>query len=369
MIEAKVSGAADERSPAIVTGTYWWNKPTLRALLSTARRPPVFIWQFDRALAAAVETKAPIYAWSSRLTGEQEAAAQAAGVPLFRIEDGFLRSIGLGAGFVTAASLAIDGRGIYYDASRPSDLEHLLQTLDLEAAEIADGGRIRHRIVEARLTKYNLSVGRGELPSVGDRPIVLVPGQVSDDASILKGVSATIDPWSKDDINTQLLVAARRRHPDSYIVFKPHPDVVSGLRNGHVPADILHANADLVIANGDIIELIDRADIIETISSLAGFEALIRGKSVATHGLPFYAGWGLTEDLTACERRTRIRSLEELTAIAFNHYTRHVNPYTRQECPVHELIDALKRQRNDRWHGLRNRALKQVAWLAERIKQ
>ena len=73
---------------------------------------------------------------------------------------------------------------------------------------------------------------------------------------------------------------------------------------------------------------------------MAGFEALLRGKSVTTHGLPFYAGWGLSTDLTRCPRRNRVRTIDELTEIAFTRYTRHMDPYTGRACSVHELIDA-----------------------------
>lgn len=353
--------------PAIVTGTYWWNRPTLRALLGPSDQSVQFIWEFGQALARAKEMGANLFAWSSRLTTEQEAASVATGVSLYRIEDGFLRSIGLGAGFVTAASLAIDGRGIYYDASRPSDLEHLLETTTLSATEIEDGACIRRRILDARLTKYNLRDTGPTMTLPTDREIVLVPGQVSDDASILKTLSGTIDPALDEDINVQLLRQARERNPDAFVIYKPHPDVSSGLRTGEIGSVTTDALANLVVPDGDIIALIEGCDRVETISSLAGFEALLRDKPVTTHGLPFYAGWGLCDDLNASPRRTRRRTIDELTAIAFTRYTRHMNPYSGRECTVYELIDALVRQRTDRRHHWRNAALKRAAWLCERF--
>jgi capsule polysaccharide export protein KpsC/LpsZ len=353
---------------AIVTGSYWWNRPTLRALLASTEGPPLFIWDFEKALARAASLDADLIAWSSRLTPEYAQACADAAIPLYRIEDGFLRSIGLGAGFVTAASLAIDGRGIYYDANQPSDLEHMLETLELTDAEIEEGAIIRKRIVEARLTKYNLRDTSETLPLPSNREIVLLPGQVADDASILKTLSGTIDPGKDENINIQLLRQARSRAPDAFIIYKPHPDVTSGLRIGEVPRDVSDELSDLVTTNADIISLIEHCDRIETISSLAGFEALLRGKPVTTHGLPFYAGWGVSDDLNASPRRTRKRTIDELTAIAFTRYTRHMNPYTGRECSVHELIDALIRQRTDRRHHWRNAILKQAAWICERLK-
>lgn len=355
--------------PVIVTGTYWWNKPTLRALFTTAQRPPRFIWSFDAALTAAKADQAALVAWASRLTHHQEQAAADASIELYRIEDGFLRSIGLGAGFVTAASLAIDRRGIYYDASRPSDLEHMLQTVELLAPECERGTHIRQKILNARLTKYNLTDKSHIPPFPAGRKIVLVPGQVSDDASILQTKSTTIDATAPENVNAQLLAVARERNPEAFIVYKPHPDVTSGLRAGHISAEIAARHADCVLPKVDIIGLLERADCVETISSLVGFEALLRGKPVTTHGLPFYAGWGLTEDLTSCSRRTRKRSIDELTAIAFTRYTRHMDPYSGRECTVEELISALIRQRSDTRHHIRNAALKKFAWFCERLQR
>ncbi len=55
-------------------------------------------------------------------------------------------------------------------------------------------------------------------------------------------------------------------------------------------------------------------------TSLTGFEALLRGKAVFTYGLPFYAGWGLTQDRHAHPRRHRRLSIDELVAAALIGY-------------------------------------------------
>ncbi len=353
---------------AFVAGTYWWNRPTVRALFPSPDGPPEFCWHLEDALARAEAADGVVVAWSSRLEAHHETQCAAAGVPLYRIEDGFVRSVGLGAGFVTAASLAVDGRGIYYDATRPSDLEHLMETAELDDAQTNEGAGIRAEILAARLTKYNLAGTGQPMDMPNDRPVVLVVGQVADDASILKTLSPDIDPAAEQNVNEQLLAQTRARHPDAFIIYKPHPDVVSNLRAGHVPDTVAVRFADAVVADANIIEVIERADRLVTISSLAGFEALLRGKQVTCYGMPFYAGWGLTEDLTTCPRRTRRRNLDEMVYIAFNQYTRHMHPYTRAECTIHELIEALRRQRSDRVHHVRNAVLKRAAWICERLK-
>ena len=366
---------SEQERPAIVAATYWWNRATLCALLTGSAGPPVFVWRIDDAITRASRLGADIYVRASRLENRHVEKARDVGLTLWRIEDGFLRSIGLGAGFVTAASLAIDQRGIHYDALPPSDLENALEHADLSADEIATGAVIRQRILEARLSKYKLAAdtapddeARAIRRAAGDRPIVLVPGQVGDDASILKIVSETIDLATSDNVNVALLARARARNPDAFLVFKQHRDVGAGLRSGAVLAAQAAGLGAHVATTPDIVALIDSADRIESISSLAGFEALLRGKAVACHGVPFYAGWGLTEDLAAIPpRRTRRRTLDELVAIAFTRYTRHVHPYWRRECTCLELIDGLDRQRGDARHHARNAFLGRAAWACERL--
>src|SRR3546814_7510925 len=59
------------------------------------------------------------------------------------------------------------------------------------------------------------------------KTVILVPGQVEDDASIRFGCT---------DVRTNiaLLKAARAARPDAFIVYKPHPAVVSGNRMGKI---------------------------------------------------------------------------------------------------------------------------------------
>ena len=224
------------------------------------------------------------------------------------------------------------------------------------------------------MSKYNLSqraTAADEINAIrqraGTHPIILVPGQVADDASILKTISTTIDPATTGNVNVDLLRQARSRHPGAVIVYKPHPDVVSGLRRGAIAPETVQGLADYVVQAAGIIDLIDIADHIDTISSLAGFEALLRGKTVTCHGAPFYAGWGLTEDLAPTPRRTRRRTLDELVAIALTRYTRHVHPYWRRECTCLELIDGLIQQRRDPRHHAKNALLARAAWACERL--
>lgn len=71
---------------------------------------------------------------------------------------------------------------------------------------------------------------------------------------------------------------------------------------------------------------IEAVDEVHTLTSTVGFEALMHGKPVFTYGLPFYAGWGLTNDWLTCERRTRTRTLDELIYAALIEYPTYMNP-------------------------------------------
>jgi capsular polysaccharide export protein len=177
-----------------------------------------------------------------------------------------------------------------------------------------------------------------------------VPGQVEDDASIQKG-----SPVVKR--NLDLLKAVRARHPDGCIVYKPHPDVEAGLRRGRVPGKVAARYADRIVTKGSILSLIARADLLETMTSLAGFEALLRGKPVTTHGQPFYAGYGLTEDCCPVPRRTRRRSLDELVAAGLILYPRYLDPVSGLPCPPELLIERLAAESQRRRGGL-ERALR-----------
>ncbi|RTR05124.1 capsular polysaccharide biosynthesis protein [Halomonas nitroreducens] len=270
--------------------------------------------------------------WASR----DDRDLRDAGRHAWRMEDGFIRSVGLGVDLARPLSLVVDARGIYYDARRPSDLEHLLNHTPFDDDLRQRAAALRQRLVRLRLSKYN--VAGGQVPTLPtDRRIVLVPGQVESDASVAHG---------SPDIrsNRALLSAVRADNPDACIVYKPHPDVLSGARIGQL--DEASAGLyDVDASHADITGLLDRVDEVHTMSSLTGFEALLRGRRVVTYGMPFYAGWGLTEDHRACHRRQRRLALEELIAGVLILYPLYVDPATRQLCNAETAVSLLEHYR------------------------
>ena len=256
-----------------------------------------------------------------------------------------MRSVGLGADLVVPLSLVLDSRGIYYDASRPSDLEVLLETAELPDDLIGRAIRLRLRLVALKLSKYNVGHSqRLDLPA--GRRIILVPGQVETDASIRCG-----SPQLKT--NAQLLAAVRAANPDAFLVYKPHPDVLAGGRQGSLGGDA--PLFDLEVRDLAMPELLEQVDEVHTLTSLTGFEALLRGLKVVTYGMPFYAGWGLTRDRLRCARRTRFRSLDELVAATLILYPVYVDPHSgdtvNAETAVELLVRTLQRGYRRSWKG------------------
>jgi capsular polysaccharide export protein len=284
-----------------------WKRPFITRFLlgsevSFTKRLNV-IPQVDPATAVAV--------W-----GSSGAPLIKGGTQPLRIEDGFLRSSGLGADLVRPLSLVIDDIGIYYDATRPSRLERILQTQELNAAALRRACDLRKKIVQLDVTKYNLGKQPWSRPGTCSL-VLLVVGQVETDASIRLG-----SPDLKS--NSELLRRVRRENPSAYIVYKPHPDVLAGLRRLGEDEDVSHDFADEILSSPvSLGQLLVQVDEVHTMTSLMGYEALIRGVKVVCHGLPFYAGWGLTEDRLVCERRTRQLTIDELvygTLISYPRY-------------------------------------------------
>ena len=71
---------------------------------------------------------------------------------------------------------------------------------------------------------------------------------------------------------------------------------MSGNRPGLTKDADARQYVDEIVTQADILACIQAADEVHTITSLSGFEALLRDKKVTCYGAPFYSGWGLTED-------------------------------------------------------------------------
>lgn len=258
----------------------------------------------------------------------------------FFLEDGFIRSIGLGAAGVKPNSLVFDDGGIYFDAHRPSRLEKLLNEKIFTAAECEIAELLMQLCIHQQITKYNLQSQEKilDLSHIKQKKI-LIPGQVPNDASIRTGTLSL-------KTNLELLFTVKKENPDAFVIYKPHPDIVSGCRNDPIKPEHYKRYADLYLDNVSITECYPVIDELHTLTSLCGFEALQRGIKVYTYGLPFYAGWGLTEDRHCCPRRTRTLTLHELVAGTLVNYPRYYDYESKSFTTPYYLIRKFIKEKN-----------------------
>lgn len=313
-------------------GFSWWKRQEIEQFLRTPEHPLRFFRSERRALDYAARHQGAVAIWPSRVSDGMAAAAAAKKVPLVRVEDGFVRSVGLGSNLVPPSSVAVDRRGIHYDPAQPSDLETILAEADFPPPLLARAVRLRETIVAAGISKYGSDSSHAFPPRQAGRRLVLVPGQVEDDMSVRLGGGGLSS-------NLELLRRARVLEPDAEIWFRPHPDVVAGHRKGAVrDADALY-HADRIVQGGGMAPLLDLVDAVHVLTSLTGFEALLRGREVTCHGMPFYAGWGLTQDCaTMPNRRGRQLTIDELIAAVLIVYPRYLDPVTGLPCTPEILI-------------------------------
>lgn len=318
-----------------------WKRPILRRFL------PEYRVSFVRS-SANLPRGATLAIWAGN--SGVDTLIERSDVNRLVIEDGFLRSVGLGADLTAPLSWLVDSRCAHFDCAKASDLEVILQSSIFDEAIMERAHTLRARLVQAQLSKYNVGDPNWEGLSPGARgkEVVLVVGQVESDASLRHG-----SPVVKS--NMELLRRARSLHPDAWIVYKPHPDVVAGLRSRSEAEAGSTRWCSEVIENAPIGALLDRVDTVHVMSSLAGFEAVLRGKRTVCHGIPFFAGWGLTEDLLPCARRTRWLSIDEIVAGALIIYPRYVSGTTGLRCSVEDVVDelALKKEKNKPISALR----------------
>jgi capsular polysaccharide export protein len=266
-----------------------------------------------------------VFVWSENISDAAYAFLVERSVPCYFVEDGFLRSNRPNAARTPPLSLTLDRQRPFFDSRGPSDFELLLESADFapDAALMERSKAAIDTLVTHRLSKYN-SVSELTLDGVlgpKTRPRVMVIGQVEDDASIKFGCDRLIT-------NNDLVRLAAQENPQAQIIYKPHPDVLNGMRAAQSdPAEVEHL-CHVLRENIPLAQSFCAIDKAYAITSLGGFEALLRNIPLTVVGCPFYAGWGLTDDRQPNPRRTHRRSLEEVFAAAYLVYPTYFDPNT-----------------------------------------
>lgn len=288
-----------------------------------------------QALNLGLNKDSAVYIWGKKEYPQVQKWCDENGVQIIRVEDGFIRSVGLGSDLTRPYSLVFDDAGIYFDTTAPSRLENILNYHKFSPYEIESAKKLREILINSKISKYNDDKD-DIITHKNDKKIALVIGQVEDDASVRIGADGMK--------NIELLRLARQNSPHAHIIYKPHPDVVSGNRIGAVKTTEALKYCDEVLEGVSMPTLLDIADEIHTMTSTSGLEAILRKKRVVCYGRPFWAGWGLSDDKKFQPRRYRSLSSDELIAGAYLLYSRYIHPLNLEACEACDLVVALQEQ-------------------------
>ncbi len=277
------------------------------------------------------------------------------GFPIALCEDGFLRSADTAVNskaperFRASCSLVLDRHGFHFDANLKTDIETLLESAEysLAADDLAKARKMIDRIVDQKITKYNHQPILQ--PQIGRQgaPKILVVDQSYRDYSIRRG-------WANDSTFAKMLSDAIADNPDADILVKTHPDAMTGQRTGyydHVQSEGRIVRVTMPVNPYSLLEIVEK---VYVCSTQLGFEALMAGKEVHVYGMPFYAGWGLTNDAQRNPRRTRKRTIEEVFHAFYVQYTRYFNPETGAPWSIEQALDHLVELRSE-YDQFRNR--------------
>ena len=270
---------------------------------------------------------------------------------LYMCEDGLLKSADTWCAqnvperFKCGCSVVIDDSAYYFDATRSSIVERMLNDRSFVVTE-AECGLARkriNRIVSEKLTKYNHQPM--VVPAIGrpSHPKVLVVDQSFGDYSIRKGMA-------DEHTFEKMLSDAIHDNPGADILVKTHPDAMTGVRKGYYDSIRECGGVYRVSMPVNPYSLMEIVDKVYVCSTQFGFEALMAGKEVHVYGMPFYAGWGATIDCQKCERRTNKRTIEEIFHVFYLCYTHWYNPDTMETCSIDDCIDWLLLRRDEYRH-------------------
>lgn len=324
-----------------------WKRNYIRRFLQSPNNTIYFVTSAKQAIKKGFNSNSQIILWASKDRAEANRLSKHFDKPIHYMEDGFIRSVGIGTDLTAPASLVLDSRGVYFDPTSCSDLEYLLQNYHFDQSLLNRAKKLRISLLENEVSKYNLgkALPTHLIRATPQQTLLLIPGQVEDDASIQTGCPDICT-------NHELIITVRKNNPDAYIIFKPHPDVISGNRKGAVDNTVVNKYCDIMLDDVSVTDCLSIADEVHTMTSLVGFEGLLREMKVTCYGLPFYSNWGLTQDRHYLKRRNPNKknslTLDALTAATLILYPRYINwtttTYTTPEFIVQHIKQRIEQQ-------------------------
>lgn len=261
--------------------------------------------------------------WGAKFGRIDRLAARAMqnNAPAWFVEDSYIRSV-VGSlvnekkEYSLSCSLTFDDLAPHYDGNYPTRIEQIIQAQKpMEAAETADIRRTIDFIIDTRLTKYNDQPIMDDICIGAREKKVLIILQSYGDASveITGGDTAVFEKMLSDAV---------KENPDADILIKTHPDTIIKSNRSYIDdrSDKLH----FLNFRINPISLLRYVDKVYVYSSQMGFEALLLGKEVKIYGNPWYAGWGLTDDVRPIARRIdHSKTIEQLFKAFYLDYSHY----------------------------------------------
>ncbi len=231
---------------------------------------------------------------------------------VFFLEDGFINSGPNDEDGAPPLSIVMDSQAPYFDTTRPNDLADLIANFDFEQSgydEVLAQGMLDY-YVSNRVSKYNHQPYVDVIPIYGDkdRKRILVLGQVPHDDSLRYGGGTGI-------VLLDVVKQAIRENPEAQIIVKPHPMTFD---DSSIVSALTELGCLIITQSIHLVDALETIDHVYTITSLGGFEALLRGKTVTVLGRPFYAKWCNNNDSSYLE--TDIPLLSQLFYICYYGY-------------------------------------------------
>ena len=238
---------------------------------------------FDLWLKAFINRVNPvIYIWGYKAPDYFIEYIREQNLDIFFLEDGFIRSSPDDDSSAPPLSIVMDSQAPYFDTTRPNDLTDLIANFDFEqdGYDEALAQEMLDYYVAHRVSKYNHQpyVDVAPLYGVKNKERILVLGQVPHDDSLKYGGGIGITLL--DVVNKAI-----EENPDAQIIVKPHPMT---LDDPSVVSALTELDCLILTQSIHLVDALKTVDHVYTITSLGGFEALLRGKRVTALGRPFY---------------------------------------------------------------------------------
>ncbi len=281
------------------------------------------------------------YAWGMKLPKYARRFARRHRIAVRYVEDGFLRSFNPGALHTMPWSLTFDSKAPYYETREETDLNALLTQAERNGVDRhrQAAGKAGIELMRAvRLTKYfPLSIGQEAWtpPPTQGRKIILVLGQVEDDAAVIAGYRKGL-LFRRKFSNLFAAKRAAKDHPDAYILYRPHPDIFHNGRTSRREKQIAKL-CTIIEPTVPLQAVFPHVVHVYAATSLAAFEAAIWGIPVTTLGFPFYAASPAIKNLQGPERGLANLDLHEVFSVAYLEYPRYIHPETNSPSSFFDL--------------------------------